>query len=111
MMNSTSYCINNREGEKVSFDLESVEFMVTVLKVGKDCTVIDNTHGRMYMVQAETARAAVVAYVDWLFGMVNEWVADPDEFGCYEMTTHKILASQSCDISKQQDNYDIVVES
>ena len=66
MMNAKSYNVNTREGEIPSFDLEAEEFVVTVLKTNKDCTVIDNEHKHMYMVQAETMKAAVVAYVDWL---------------------------------------------
>lgn len=111
MMNVKSYNVNTREGEVPSFDLEAEEFVVTVLKAGKDCTVIDNEHKRVYMVQAETMKAAVVAYVDWLYGMVNEWAADSDEFGCYEMTTHKVWMSSTCDISETVDSYEYVVES
>ena len=109
MMNAKSYNVNTREGEIPSFDLEAEEFVVTVLKAGKDCTVIDNEHGNLYMVQAETAKAAVVAYGDWLYGMVNEWKAD--EFGCYEMTTHKVWMSSTCDISETVDSYEYMVES
>lgn len=108
MMKAKSYTINSREGEKVSFDIDAVEFQVTVLQADKDCTIIDNVHGRMYMTQAETAKAAVVAYVNWLFGMMNEWVADPDEFGCYEMTAHKIWMSECCDIVETLDCYEVV---
>lgn len=111
MMDAKSYCINTREGEKVSFNLESMEFMVTVLKAGKDCTVIDNENNRVYMVQAETTKAAVVAYVDWAFGMVNVWAADKEEFGCYWKTAEECWASLCCDISEKQDSYEIVVES
>ena len=111
MMNVKSYNVNTREGEIPSFDLEAEEFVVTVLKAGKDCTVIDNEHKRVYMVQAETMKAAVVAYVDRLYGMVNEWKADSEEFGCYWMTTHKVWMSSTCDISETVDSYEYVVES
>lgn len=111
MMNSTSYNVNTREGEIACFDLDSMEFVVTVLKAGKDCTVIDNEHGNLYMVQAESSKAAVVAYIDWMFGMVNVWKADEDEFGCYEKTDEECWASLCCDISEKQDGYEIVVES
>ena len=111
MMNTMSYCINTREGEKACFDLESMEFMVTVLKAGRDCTIIDNVNGNLYMVQAETAKAAVTAYVDWMFGMVNVWAADEDEFGCYNKTEEECWASLCCDISEKRDGYEIVVES
>lgn len=111
MMNVKSYNVNTREGEVPSFDLDAMEFVVTVLKAGKDCTVIDNENNRVYMVQAETAKAAVVAYVDWAFGMVNVWAADEEEFGCYEKTSEECWASLCCDISEKQDSYEIVVES
>jgi hypothetical protein len=111
MMNTTSYNINTREGEKVSFDLESMEFVVTVLKAGQDCTVIDNKHNRLYFVKAVSTAAAVIAYVDWLFGMVNVWAADEDEFGCYEKTAEECWASLCCDFREVIDVYDLVAES
>ena len=43
--------------------------------------------------------------------MVNEWAADPDEFGCYEMTTHMVWRSSTCDIRETVDSYEYVVES
>lgn len=111
MMNVKSYNVNTREGEVVSFDFEAEEFVVTVLKADKDCTIIDNDHGKLYMVQADTTEKAVKAYIDWLYGMVNEWAADPDEFGCYEMTAHKVWMSATCDIRETVDSYEYVVES
>lgn len=111
MMNTANYTINTREGEKASFDLDSMEFTVTVLKAGQDCTVIDNEHGNLYFVKAVSTAAAVVAYVDWMFGMVNEWEADPAEFGTYERTSREIWASLCCDFREVLDVYDLVVES
>lgn len=114
MMNMKSYNVNTREGKLVSFDIDAEEFVVTVLKSaqGTDCTVIDQTHGRMYMVRKSNMQKAVVAYIDWLYGMVNEWIADPDEFGGYEMTEHKIWMSESCDIREcSQLEWECVVEA
>lgn len=111
MMNVKSYNVNTREGEVVSFDLEAEEFVVTVLKADKDCTIIDNEHDKLYMVQADTAEKAVKAYIDWLYGMVNEWAADPGEFGFYGQTMHKVWTSTTCDIRETVDSYEYVVES
>lgn len=111
MMNVKSYNVNTREGEVPSFDLEAEEFVVTILQDGKDCTVIDNDHGKLYMVQADTTEKAVKAYIDWLYGMVNEWAADPDEFGFYGITPNKVWMSATCDIRETVDSYEYVVES
>lgn len=113
MMNAKSYTINTREGEKVSLDMEAEEFTITVLKSaqGTDCTIIDQTHGHMYMVRKSAMEKAVAAYIDWLYGLVNEWVSDPDEFGCYWMTTHKVKMSETCLITECQLEWNCMVEA
>ena len=111
MMNVKSYNVNTREGEVPSFDLEAEEFVVTVLKAGKDCTIIDNDHGKLYMVQADTTEKAVKAYIDWCYGMVKVWAPASDEFGCYEPTLQEVWASECCAIYEQREDWDIVVES
>ena len=112
MMNFKSYNINTRGGEAVSFDFPAEEFSVMVLKAGRDNTIIDNAHERVYMVQAETEEEAVNDYVDWLYGMANIWELDNNEpENCYAMTARKVWASKTCNIQEVQNSYDYVVES
>ena len=99
-----SYCtFNTREGKLASFDLESEEITIRVLKAGDDCTVMDDSNSRFYMVKTDEAEKAVKAYIDWCYGMVKVWAPDPDEFGCYEPTTREVWASECCAIYEQRE--------
>lgn len=111
MMDISKYTFNTREGKLASFDLESEEITVRVLKAGDDCTVMDDSNSRFYMVKADEAEKAVKAYIDWCYGMVKVWAPDPDEFGCYEPTTREVWASECCAIYEQREDWDILVES
>lgn len=111
MMNVNKYTVNTREGKLVSFDIESEEFTVRVIKAGDDCIVMDDSNHRFYTVKAGTAEKAVKAYIDWCYGMVKVWAADPGEFGFYGQTMQEVWASECCAIRAQAENWDIVVES
>lgn len=110
MMESKKFVINTREGEKVSFDIEADEFTVRVLQAGDDCTVIDDIGGRLYMVKKADMADAVRAYLDWALGVVNVWVADPDEFGCYERSDEECWASKCCDVREIRDDWYVIGE-
>lgn len=110
MMEASKFVINTREGEKATFSIEAEEFTVRVLRAGNDCTVIDDYAGRMYMVKAEDELKAVKSYIDWALGMVKVWAADPYEFGCFEETDEECWASETCDIRKINESYDVIVE-
>lgn len=112
MMNFKSYNINTRGGEAVSFDFPAEEFSVVVLKAGRDNTIIDNAHERIYMVEAKTAKEAVNDYVDWLYGMANIWELDKDEpEECYVMTERMVWANETCNIQEVRNSYEHVVGS
>lgn len=111
MMNISKYTFNTYEGKLASFDLVREEFTVRVLKAGNDCTVMDDSNGRVYMVKADTAEKAVRAYIDWCYGMVKVWAADSNEPDCYEPTMHEVWASECCAIYERREDWDIVVES
>lgn len=111
MMSINKYTFNTREGKLASFDLAFEEITVRVLKAGNDCTVMDDSNSRFYMVKAETAEKAVKAYIDWCYGIVKVWAPDPNEFGGYEPTAREVWGSECCAIYAQAEDYDIVVES
>lgn len=98
MKNVKTYTVNTREGERVSFDFESEEFTLTVMQDGDDCTVIDHEEHQLYNVRKTDPAQAVAAYLDWMYGILNEWDADPDEFGEYERGTAEFWAHEFCAI-------------
>lgn len=101
-MNIYQYIINSRTAKSVSFDLPDIDEMLQVIATENGCTVLNIREKVVYLAKEKTPRDAIAAYIDWAFGMVNEWQSI--DFGEYEQTTIEKCASEFFTIEEQPRN-------
>lgn len=107
-MNIYQFIINSRNAENVSFDLPDIDETLQVIATENGCTVLNIREKVAYIAKEKTPRDAIAVYIDWAFGMVNEWQSI--DFGEYERTTVEKCASEFFTIEEQPRNdFDIII--
>jgi hypothetical protein len=107
-MNIYQFIINSRNAENVSFDLPDIEETLQVITSADSCIVLNIHEKTVYIAKEKTPREAIAAYIEWAFGMVNEW--ESNGFGEYEQTTIEKWASEFFTIEEQPRNdFDIIL--
>lgn len=107
-MNIYQFVINSRTAKSVSFDLPDIDESLQVIATENGCTVLNIREKTAYLAKEKTPRDAIAAYIDWAFGMVNEWHAI--DFGEYEQSTVEKWASEFFTIEEQPRNdFDIIL--
>lgn len=107
-MSIYQFNINSRTAKNVSFDLPDIDETLQIIATENGCTVLNIREKIAYIAKEKNPRDAVAAYIDWAFGMVNEWQSI--EFGEYEQTSIEKWASEFFTIEEQTRNdFDIIV--
>lgn len=101
-MNIYQFIINSRNAKNVSLDLPDIEETLQVITSENGCTVLDIHEKNAYIAKGKNPRDAIAEYIDWAFGMVNEWQSI--EFGEYEQTSIEKWASEFFTIEEQTRN-------
>lgn len=107
-MNIHQFIINSRTAKNVSFDLPDIDETLQVIASEDGCTVLNIREKTAYIAKEKAPHDAVVAYLDWALGMVNEW--KEIAFGEYEQTSVERWASEFFTIEEQpQDDFNIIL--